>query len=235
MEHVSDLGYNKGVHVSHMRMARKGAFNTNTRLTKHLPLIGVMAMDQSTSIYSQLQFNFDTDEKWQSITGYEGLYEVSNFGRVRRLLSRTSGKAGAILKPQLNSNGYHHVILYKNKAKWCVRMHILVMMAFVGDCPTGMEVNHIHGIKTDNRLSELEYVTHSENIKHRYSVLGHKPTVVCGESRANSKLKEVDVKAIRSEFKAGFVSKSELARRYNVNHKTIRNIVNMVKWKHVLS
>lgn len=98
-------------------------------------------------------------EIWKPILGYEGYYEVSDLGRVRRAAS------GRILKTS-KSKRYPLVGLSINGVQKVIHVHRLVTAAFLGICPEGMEVNHKNGNKLDNRLSNLEYVSHDENMKH---------------------------------------------------------------------
>ena len=100
---------------------------------------------------------------WKTIEGYLN-YQVNSDGRVQSLKFRKI----RILKPGRSSTGYFHVVLCRNgKSKIC-SVHRLVMKAFVGPCPDGMEVNHKNGIKSDNSFSNLEYITKSENHLHAY-------------------------------------------------------------------
>jgi hypothetical protein len=106
-------------------------------------------------------------EKWKEILGYEGVYQVSSFGRIKRL------STGKILRPNL-SGSYPSVTLCMNKVKKDFSVHTLVCRAFNGTKPTpDHEVNHIDGIKTNNRHFNLEWVTKSEQQRHRYKILGH--------------------------------------------------------------
>jgi len=101
-------------------------------------------------------------EIWLSIKGYEGLYEVSNYGNVRSL------KFGKIryLKPANNGNGYNHVILWKNGIKKDFTVHRLVANAFIEN-PNGYnEINHINEVKTDNKASNLEWCDRQHNVRH---------------------------------------------------------------------
>lgn len=103
-------------------------------------------------------------ETWLPVTGFEGLYEVSDLGNVRSLLS------GKVLRPVLHSAGYLQVSL---KRRWYY-VHRLVAAAFVaGD--NSLQVNHRNGRRDDNRASNLEWVTCSENHKHSYRELSRKP------------------------------------------------------------
>lgn len=109
-------------------------------------------------------------EDWKDIEGYEGLYQVSCEGRVRSL-ERVVRRNGAttktlksvILKPQKQANGYLFACLSKNGERKQFLIHRLVAKAFISGHG---EVNHIDEDKTNNCVSNLEWVTHSENIRH---------------------------------------------------------------------
>lgn len=106
---------------------------------------------------------------WLPVVGYEGLYEVSDAGDVRRVGPDASGRLryqGRILARHL-ARGYVHHILHKAGEKpKNVLAHILVAEAFIGPRPEGHVVNHKNGDKSDPRLDNLEYVTPSENHMH---------------------------------------------------------------------
>lgn len=110
------------------------------------------------------------DEQWRDIPGWEGLYQVSDQGRVRSLDrqkeyrdGRTYFYPGRILKLRVNQTGYLRAGLYDgDKTKDCY-VHRLVMWAFVGECPKGMQVCHDDGDKKNNRLKNLRYASQSDN------------------------------------------------------------------------
>jgi hypothetical protein len=114
--------------------------------------------------------NFTTQELeneiWKPVVGFENVYSVSNLGRVRRELTRGRAKAGHIFQPSLNKQGYPSTWLTDINKRINAKIHHLVMRAFVGERPEGYEVNHINANRADNRLENLEYVTHAQNIKH---------------------------------------------------------------------
>lgn len=114
-------------------------------------------------------------EIWKPIPGWEGIYSVSNFGRVRRELTHGKGIAGSILNSWLSVTGYPTVRLTNMPKRTCYQVHRLVMAAFVGPCPANKEVNHKNGIKTDPRLENLEYVTRKENMQHAWAMGLQKP------------------------------------------------------------
>jgi hypothetical protein len=110
-------------------------------------------------------------EQWKDIPGYEGLYQVSNLGRVRsltRVIQRSNGSPqtvnGRILKPRPLASGHWHVALCYQGHRIDRPIHQLVMLAFVGLAPCGKECRHKNGKHTDNRLFNLCYGTHAENM-----------------------------------------------------------------------
>lgn len=178
-------------------------------------------------------------EIWKPVVGYEGLYEVSNLGRVRShgryRRGRNGGKRfcpGRILNPILNDAGYPLVNLYANAdttSSRIERVHRLVAMAFLGAPPEGKdEVNHLNGDKADARPENLEWVTHAENSAHagRTGLMAH------GERHTHSKLSPQAVREARSLFRQG-VTHQELANRFGVARPTITYMLNGKTWKHV--
>ena len=105
--------------------------------------------------------NFEK-EIWKDIKGFEGLYRVSNLGRVKSL-KRSYRLKEKILKPLINK-GYYQVELCKNSKVRFYYVHRLVWEAFNGSIPENMQVNHLNEIKTDNRLENLNLMTAKENL-----------------------------------------------------------------------
>lgn len=104
-------------------------------------------------------------EIWKSIQGFEGLYEISNFGRVKILKKR--GKKEGILKPTLNpKHKYLQARLWKNKKLSGPYFHRLVAIHFIPNPLNLPEVNHIDGNKTNNHIDNLEWCTKSQNRQH---------------------------------------------------------------------
>ena len=104
------------------------------------------------------------------VVGYEGRYEVDDLGQVfslDRVTLTTAGyrrkSRGCVLKPRILRNGYLQVDLYADGTQHHALVHALVLAAFVGPRPDGMEVAHNNGDKQDNRLANLRYATSAEN------------------------------------------------------------------------
>lgn len=117
-------------------------------------------------------------EIYKSVYGFEGLYEVSNLGNVKSLKridmrGRTINER--ILKPYRDGNqGYKAVSLLKNGVSRRVKLHRLVAIAFLDNPNNLPQVNHINGVKDDNRLENLEWSSVSDNVKHAFDVLKRK-------------------------------------------------------------
>lgn len=168
-------------------------------------------------------------EEWRDVVGYEGWYQVSDMGRVRRVAAGKGAKPGMVLKPTEHDRGYQTVVLSREYVKHRRYIHRLVAGAFIGDCPVGYEVNHRNGNREDNRLVNLEYVTPSENILHSINVT---KTGTFGENHPSSKLSESKVREIRGLLDSGF-SQNRVAQTFGVSRGTICDISTGKTWKHV--
>lgn len=118
-------------------------------------------------------------EQWKPIPGYDGRYEVSTMGRVRSFANGRWGNRENphILKPKKNGAGYHSVCLHKQEGKREYRMiHRLVALAFIPNENAKPEVNHKDGDKANNKVSNLEWATGSENVEHSFSTGLHIPS-----------------------------------------------------------
>lgn len=170
-------------------------------------------------------------EIWKDVLGYEGRYEVSNYGRLRSWMKPKSGRrlTPRNLKPSLSKDGYYrfHLVL-DGKLKGHLA-HRLVMSAHVGE--SVLEVNHLDGNKLNNCLSNLEYCTRSENLRHAADVLG-KPMGNRGrkgELNGRAKLTVDKVREIR-QLQARGMSQDEIARLFGVRQSTISDIVLGKNW-----
>ena len=135
---------------------------------------------------------------------------------------------GRPIKTRLDKYGYVTATLYhRDTVKYKVKtVHRLVAIAFIGD-PCGLQVNHKNGVKTDNRVENLEWVTNSQNQLHRCRVLGQR-----GERAANAKLTEKQVPEIRAKSALGQAATTTGA-EYGVTQGCILAILHGRTWSHV--
>lgn len=168
-------------------------------------------------------------ERWLPVVGYEGWYEVSDQGRVRRVKAAPGAQVGYILQPARMQIGYHMVTLSKNSSKNRERkyVHDLVAAAFVGPRPKGQQINHKDGDKARSWADNLEYVTQAENARHA-SRLGLMPR---GTKNGQAKLTDDDVREMRRLRPSMPIRR--LAARFGVCYAVAWNAVNRVTWKHV--
>lgn len=125
------------------------------------------------------------EEIWKDIKGYEGLYQVSNLGRVRslnRVVRHSRGLPymktvrGRIMSIDHLSREYRRINLCVNNVRKSFFIHRLVASSFIENNDGLPEVNHLNGIKTDNRATNLEWCTSSDNSKHAIRIGLQKPT-----------------------------------------------------------
>lgn len=169
-------------------------------------------------------------ELWAPVVGYEGLYEVSDLGRVRSLDHFKSGRQfkGRKLKPAPNSGGYLTVGLCKNGSKLSKTVHCLVAAAFLGPRPEGLQVRHGLRGKLDNSLANLCYGTPKQNEEDRIRD-GTNPV---GIRNPYAKLTEANVYEIRSLLAAG-KSQISIANTFGVSQSGICLIKLGKTWAHL--
>lgn len=157
-------------------------------------------------------------EEWRDIPGYEGIYQVSNLGNVRSLDRTLECKNGRIIKlkgkllKQGNKNGYRFVNLCYGHS---VSVHVLVAQAFLGDRPDKMDVCHINGNRSDNKLSNLEYGTRSKNNLDGYRIRGY--------VSKKQVLNPDKVKKIKEKLKNG-ATRRQLSKEFGCSKSTITAI-----------
>lgn len=181
-------------------------------------------------------------ENWRPVAGFEGWYEVSDLGRVKRVAGSPNCRQDQTLRPSKSRFGYPVVALHRYNLSHSRYVHALVAEAFIGPRPTGKVINHIDCDPANNHHSNLEYVTQAENIAHaaRLKRMAHGPTWSArlkvtthrGMFAPNAKLTDGDVREIRRR-KAEGESYSSLSRRFNVAVGTIQNIIERRTWTHL--
>lgn len=124
--------------------------------------------------------------EWHDIPGFVGLYKISRDGRV--ISCRRSGARGEIISPDI-SHGYYRVRLCKQGKATAYSVHRLVAEVFIPNPDAKEQVNHINGIKSDNRVENLEWVTPAENIRHSWDILGQKRTPADSKRKWVARLK----------------------------------------------
>lgn len=163
----------------------------------------------------------EPEEIWADIAGYEGSYQVSNLGKVRSLdrvehsdVWKRRARCGKELSAIKKRTGYMSVNLYKDGKMRTYCVHRLVAAAFIDKKPGDTQVNHKNGNKTDNRASNLEWCTGSENVKHAFDVLKRKPS-------GHKRFSDSQIIEIRSSSK----SQRDIADEYGIS----RSMVGLIK------
>ena len=169
------------------------------------------------------------DEEWRDVVDYEGLYMVSDHGRVKSLPKRTSHRGEHIMNTPVGSGGYLYVHLRKDGRNTQKLVHRLVADAFIANEYDKPQVNHIDGNKRNNSVENLEWSTPSENQLHAYRVLNRVRKTDHSPRPTKRKLTKEQVMEIRSSHE----SQSSLARKYGVGQHTIWCILKRKTYKEI--
>lgn len=171
-------------------------------------------------------------ELWKPIPGYDDLYEVSNFGNVRkvRFINKNTNKK---IEPKPHTItktkwGYVRTGLSKNGKSKFIFVHRLVLLAFVGAPPDGHECAHLDGKRDNNNLSNLKWTTKKENHSHKKIHGTHQ----AGEKQGMAKLTDKEVLKIRHLRGRGMTLLS-IANKFNVSEQNVSHIVSRKAWKHI--
>lgn len=176
-----------------------------------------------------------TAEIWRWVAGYEGRYRVSDCGQVQSYFVQSGGNGEISTLPQqllklcADKNGYQRAHLRDGNGNMeNAGVHRLVLKAFVGPCPDGMECAHLDGTRTNNCVDNLRWVTREENESHK---ILH-GTSNRGERHNLSVLTNSDVRQIRGMFANG-TSRQFLVDKYKVCRSTINRVISRKSWSHV--
>lgn len=183
-------------------------------------------------------------EEWRDVIGYEGIYSVSNLGRVRRDRQSCGTQAGLILKTFPDKYSYSIVTLNRGGKGRSRKVHQLVAVAFIGARPEGQEVNHKRAPKSNNRAGNLEYMSNDDNKQHakrhgytargdRNAMRKHPELVKRGEQNANAITTAAVVLEIRQAHAAKSRSDADSARLHGLSRSLVYAIVHRKIWKHI--
>ena len=185
-----------------------------------------------------------TKEQWLAVVGYEGYYEVSNFGRVRsvrRLVRSSKGKNSMrISLPHVLSQGqsdhYGRLLVSLSKKGYAKShlVHRLVLFAFVGPCPKGMECRHFPDRDpTNNHIDNLSWSTHAQNMKDQDFHQTRNYGVSRGEKNGNSKLTVTIAKQIRQLYQSNNYTQIMLATMFGISQALVSRLINYPNLWHI--
>lgn len=170
-------------------------------------------------------------ETWKDVERFPG-YQVSDRGGIRGC--RRGGTAGGMraawhpIKPDTLPNGYQQVSFYLNGKKARRNIHRLVLETFVGPCPPNMETRHLNGDRSDNRLGNVAWGTHQENVDDTKT----HGTRLLGADTAAAKLTDELVARMLVEAHEG-ATVGDLSHRYGIRRENVSKILNNHHWRHV--
>lgn len=170
-------------------------------------------------------------ERWRRVPSWER-YEASTLGRVRVVAPDASNRNRYLLHVLAPgcSRGYAHVTLYQNGKRKIWLVHRLILHTFVDPDPARRCVNHKNGVKTDNRLSNLEYSSPAENYRHALRELKHQPAF--GERHWNARLPDSAIPQIKQRIADG-ATHQVIAKEFGTSIGTVSRIRNG-KSRHVV-
>lgn len=175
------------------------------------------------------------NEIWKDVIGYEGRYQVSSLGRVKSLARIKYAKNNGIQQvPEKiligHTERYRALSLCNGRSPRPKLVHRLVAQAFIPNPENKPSINHINGIKTDNRVENLEWCTQKENCVHAFKTGLSKP--LKGENAPGAKLKTSDVIEIKRLAALG-IDDTTIGKQFNVARTAISRIRNRKRWAHL--
>jgi hypothetical protein len=195
-------------------------------------LVGILYVEVFM-YYKNLSLETIDGEIWKDMIDFEGMYKVSNLGRIKSLARYRKGKVKYYLKEKILKQtlygigkGYLYTNLANSKTYY---VHRNVALAFITNPQNKLEVNHIDGNTKNNKVDNLSWCTKLENMQHAYEtgLISSKN----GESNSNSKLKEQDVIEIRTFPK--IYTNAFICKLYGVGNQTVSYVRSRRSWKHI--
>jgi hypothetical protein len=175
----------------------------------------------------------DTPEEWKDIPGFNGRYQASTHGRIKAVGHPRRINHTFIMKPQKRGEyNYLGIGLWDattGKARSHF-VHLLILLTFVGPRPAGMQGNHKDCNKHNNRVSNLEYVTRSQNMQHAYAN-GRIRRVHLGYTLAPEQVRAI--KELLARFSQKEMNNRRIAKMFNTSHETIRQIRLGRRWHYL--
>jgi hypothetical protein len=176
-------------------------------------------------------------EKWKRIPNFS-LYEASTLGRLKTFNWKNQG-VEKIMKPSLDNSGYLRTMLKDDSGETkTVKVHRIIAQTFLCNEENKPEVNHKNSIRSDNRVINLEWVTHRENVCHSFA---NKMQNNIGQNNPCASLTDAQVLEIRRNYTYGRKSKhskglnkKEIAKKYNTTFSVIKRVIQNKTWKHLL-
>lgn len=171
-------------------------------------------------------------ERWLPVPGFEGLYEVSDLGRIKslaRVVVYRNGRQESVTEKIRKTPlvcGYSSLFLSKGGTKTFFYVHILVALVFIGRRPEGEEVAHWDGDRSNPSLSNLRYATPVENDADKIAH-GTRPN---GERNGHARLTDAQVLEIRNRANDRLI---DLSREFGVGPRAIAKIIKRTNWRHL--
>lgn len=182
------------------------------------------------------------NEVWKDVKDYEGAYQVSNLGRIRSLDraayyrgGRVKNIKGKIISSKVQDGRYPQVALFKEGILKGFRVHRLVADVFICNPENKTQVNHINGIKSDNRVENLEWNTPLENNTHAilnglksFDKMGRK-----GQENKRTNLTDLEAMEIYKLAIDKVMTQEKIADKYKVTRSVVNSIKRKDNWKHI--
>lgn len=164
-------------------------------------------------------------EQWKPVPS-QPCFTVSTMGRIR-------GSKGKLLNPKPKKIGYVMVPRRHNGKFSYFYVHRMIAETFLGPCPPGCLVDHVNEARTDNRLQNLQYVTHRENIARRFRRRARKDSGQRGERNPHRKTNETDVLELRRLHAEKGLTPKQLGPMFNMSATNASDIINRRLWRHI--